>query len=248
MKTKDIDLTKRFMIALIGLTGSGKSVAAASFARLGPIKFFDFDGRMNSIKKVYPDSDIDYDLYGPDNLSSKFIPEFNGLVKSCPWKTIVIDSLTSLSMTAITAQLMTKGLTGAKSKTNSGGLVVTGWDEINAETVFISQILDICKILPCNVIVNFHPVERTIGTEGNTTKVTTVVSYGNKINQIALNYFSEVYYLDVDKGFTEKDVTRRIAFTDVNVKAIAKSALPIPSKLDITGGLYEALMSNLEKK
>ena len=247
MKTSDIDVTKRFMIALIGPTGQGKSVAAASFHKAGPIKFFDFDGRMKSVKKIHPTADIDYDIYGPDNLSQKFIPEFNNLVKSCPWKTIVIDSLTSLSMTAITAQLMNKGLGGGSSiKTNKGGLAVTGWDEINAETILISQILDICKILPCHVIMTFHPVERTIGTEGNTQKVTTVVAYGNKINQIALNYFDEVYYLDVDKGFTEKDVSRRIALTDTNIKAIAKSALNIPVKMDITNGLYDTLMKELK--
>lgn len=246
MKVKDIDVTKKFMIALIGPTGSGKSVAAASFHKVGSIKFFDLDGRMNSVKKMYPDADIDFDTYGPDNLSQKFVPEWNELVKNCRWKTIVIDSLTSLSMTAITAQLLNKGLAGANVKTNKGGLITTGWDEINAETVFISQILDVCKILPCNVIMTFHPVERTIGTEGNTQKVTTVVSYGNKINQIALNYFNEVYFIDVDKGFTEKDPIRRIALTDVNVKAIAKSALNIPPKLDITNGLYDALMKELK--
>lgn len=244
MKTANINLSARFMIGLVGMTGSGKSVAAASFAKLGPMKFFDFDGRMNSVKKMYPAYDIDYDTYGPHNLNNKFIPEFNDLVKRCPWKTIVLDSMTSMSMTAITSQLLTKGV--AQSKTNKGGLVVTGWDEINGETVFISQILDICKILPCNVIMTFHPVERTIGAEGNTQKVTTIVSYGHKINQISLNYFSEVYYLDIDKGFTEKDPTKRIAFTDANSKAIAKSALPIPGKLDITDGLYEALMSHIK--
>ena len=246
MKTADIDVTKRFMIALIGPTGSGKSVAAGSFHKAGSIKFYDFDGRMKSVKKVHPSADIDYDTYGPDNLSQSFIPAFNNLVRNCPWKTIVIDSLTSLSMTAITAQLMNKGIAGASIKTNKGGLITTGWDEINAETVCISQILDICKILPCNVIMTFHPIERTVGTEGNTQKVTTVVAYGNKINQIALNYFDEVYYLDVDKGFTVKDPTKRIALTDVNEKAIAKSALNIPAKLDITNGLYDALMKELK--
>lgn len=244
MKTKDIDLTKRFMIALIGHTGSGKSVAAASFAKIGPIKFFDFDGRMKSVRKVYPEYDIDYDTYGPETLQTKFRTEFNNLGKSCPWKTIVLDSLTSLSMTAITSQLMMKGLD--QSKTNKGGLAVTGWDEINGETVFISQLLDLCKVLPCNVIMTFHPIERTVGAEGKTEKITTVVSYGHKINQISLNYFDEVYFLEVDKGFTDKDPTRRIAFTDTSTKAIAKSALPIPTKLDITNGLYEAIMSNLE--
>lgn len=233
------------MIALIGHTGSGKSVAAASFAKLGPIKFFDFDGRMKSVKKCYPEADIDYDTYGPQNLNDKFIPEFNNLLKSCPWKTIVLDSLTSMSMTAITSQLKTKGI--EQSKVNKGGLVVTGWDEINAETVFISQILDICKILPCNVIMTFHPIERTVGTEGATQKITTVVAYGHKINQISLNYFDEVYYLDIDKGFTDKDPTKRIATTDTNLKAISKSALPIPSKLDITEGLYDAIMKHLPK-
>jgi hypothetical protein len=244
MKTKDIDLAKRFMIALIGHTGSGKSVAAASFAKLGPIKFFDFDGRMKSVRKVYPNYDIDYDTYGPDTLIDKFRPEFNSLARNCPWKTIVLDSLTSLSMTAITAQLLVKGLTN-KGKTTGGGLAITSWDEINGETVFISQILDLCKVLPCNVIMTFHPIERTVGTEGKTEKITTVVSYGHKINQISLNYFDEVYYLEVDKGFTDSDPTKRIAFTDTSTKAIAKSALPIPAKLDISSGLYEAIMKHI---
>jgi hypothetical protein len=91
----------------------------------------------------------------------------------------------------------------------------------------------------------FHPIERTVGTEGKTEKITTVVSYGHKINQISLNYFDEVYYLEVDKGFTDSDSTKRIAFTDTSTKAIAKSALPIPAKLDISSGLYEAIMKHI---
>jgi ABC-type dipeptide/oligopeptide/nickel transport system ATPase component len=243
MKLKDVDLKKRFMIALIGQTGAGKSAAAGSFHKVGPIKFFDFDGRMKGVKKVHPDADIDFDSYGPKELNSIFRPAFNSLVHSCPWKTIVVDSLTSLSVTTITAQMLARGDSG---KTTKGGIYVTGWDEINGETVFISQILDVAKVLPCNVIMTFHPITRTVGTEGNAQKIETVAAYGNKINQIALNYFDEVYYIDTEKGFTDKDPMKRVAYTDANTKAIAKSALPLPPKMDISGGLYDAIMSYLK--
>lgn len=236
------------MILLIAPTGSGKTIAAASFAKAGPIKFFDFDGRMNPVKKVYPDADIDYDTYGPNNLN-RFCDEFDNLLTRCPWKTIVIDSITSLSISIIMYQLRVKGMDPkAKMKMTKGGIVTTTWDEINGETVQLSSILDTAKVLPCNIIFTAHPVKKTTIVEGEKPIISMeTVAYGPKIGSIIPSYFNEVHSLEVRRAPNDKMKAPRLVYTDGKEMYGCKSALPIPSQLDITEkSYYDVLMENLK--
>lgn len=247
MKTKNIDLKKRFMILLIAPTGSGKTCAAASFHKLGPMKFYDFDGRMNPVKKVFPDADIDYDTYSQKNID-QFCDEFDDLLTSCKWKTIVIDSITSLTLSIVTYQLRMKGL-GGKVKMSKGGIVTTSWDEINGETTQMSVILDAAKALPCNVIFTAHPVKKTTIVEGEKPIISMeTVAYGPKIGSIIPSYFNEVHSIGIGKPINDKSPTPRYVYTGEREQFGCKTALPIPAKIDITHRTYyEALIQEIDK-
>src|SRR5690606_10464663 len=138
--TKDIDLGARIMALLIGPNGDGKSVAAASFPR--PIKFFDFDGRMKSIKLFYPNDDIQYVTVGAKAVPSKgiisfmrFCQEFEDLQDRCPHATVVLDSFTTLSNTTINYQLLVRGsYDKITDKTTQSGQPNPSFDEFNVET------------------------------------------------------------------------------------------------------------------
>lgn len=244
--TKDIDLWKSFKILLVSPNGVGKTVAAASFYKAGPVTIRDFDGRLEPIKLVYPEADIDYVSYGVDDFKN-FLNWLEDIQRAPPkFKTIVIDSLTSLSMSCVMYQLQVKG----KVKTGAAGLPSTSWDEINNETVVISKTLEILKIMnenhKLNIIFTAHPIAKTnIGAkEGETSRYESLVAYGNKIGQIVPGYFNEIYRLTTKK-ITMDGPIRRLALTNITAdeNIIAKSALGLPNELDISNGLYSAIMA-----
>lgn len=237
--TKDIVLGGRGMYLFIGENGSGKTCAAASFPT--PIKFFDFDGRMKPVKLMYPDKDVDYDTYGPNNFQS-FKADLESLQNFCKFKTIVIDSITSLSVTLINYQL--KFRSGEGGKKVAGGILVTGWDEINGETVVISQVLDVCKVLPCNVIFTAHPINRTEIIKGVSVRSRSIVAYGNKVSSIVPGYFDEVYSFQIEPPISTNDKAKRFILTQHIGEDFAKTALPVPNKIDFTDkSLYDEIQA-----
>jgi hypothetical protein len=163
MPSTDLDLGDRIMAMFVGPNGEGKSVAAASFP--GPIKFYDFDGRMKPIKLFYPNLDVQYVTVGPKAIPAKgiidfldFCREFEDLQDRCPWATVVIDSFTNLSNTAITWLRVRGGFDDFKGKKTLSGLPLPGFDRYNGETTSLAQILDVAKVLPCNMVVTAHPI------------------------------------------------------------------------------------------
>lgn len=233
--TKDIVLGSAQKILFVGANGRGKTCAAATFP--GPIKFYDFDGRMQPVKYMFPEKDIEYETYDARNYHV-FAGEFNSLTDHCPWKTIVIDSVTSLSMTLILYQLRLR----ASGRKVSGGIDVTGWDEINGETVSISQILNTCLCLPCHVIFTAHPVARTQILDGKSVQSQTLVSYGNKINSILPGRFNEIYWFKFEPSIDTSKAAKRLVYTVGSEEEFAKTALPLPSVIDITNkSLYDII-------
>lgn len=225
------------MCLFVGESGTGKTCAAASFPT--PMKIFDFDGRMKPIKLMYPDKDIEYDTYGPKNMQA-FITEFNGLYDYCKYKTVVIDSLTSLSVSLINFQLRFRDQKGAKKV--GGGIVVTGWDEINGETVSVCQVLDICKMLPSHVILTAHPITKTEIVDGLSKRSRALVAYGPKVGSLVPGYFDEVYHFTVEPPISLKERAKHIIVTQNIGEELAKSALPLPTSIDITNKpLYDLL-------
>jgi len=236
------------MAMFMGGNGDGKSVAAASFP--GPIKFFDFDGRMKPIKLFYPNLDVQYVTVGPKAIPAKgiidflqFCVEFENLQDRCPWATVVIDSFTNLSNTAITYQLRVRGgFDDFKGKKTVSGLPIPGFDEYNGETTSLSQILDVAKILPCNVIMTAHPIQKMMDEGGKSKRYTSIASYGNKIASIAPTYFDEIWAFERDgEGLDSK----RLVWT--GGRTMTKTALPLPGVLDITGKrLYPLIKAAIE--
>lgn len=247
--TKDIDLGERIMALFIGANGEGKSVAAASFP--GPVKFYDFDGRMKPIKLFYPNADIQYSTVGPKAIPAKriisfldFCKEFEDLQDRCPWATVVIDSFTNMSNTAVTYQLRVRGgFDDFKGKTTQSGLPIPGFDEYNGETTSISQILDVAKILPCNIIMTAHPITKIMEEGGRAKRYTTIASYGSKIASFAPTYFDEIWAFERD---SEQADAKRLVWTAGH--NMTKTALPLPAVFDITGRrLYPLVKTAIEE-
>lgn len=223
--------------------GNGKTVAAASFP--GPIKFYDFDGRMQPVKLFYPNrTDIEYDLVGIEEVRPngaypgcisfmQFAKEFENLQDRCPWGTVVVDSITALTATAVGFQLGIKSKEG-KGKKLTSGIQVPSWDEFNGETSVVQQILDVAKVLPCHVIFTAHPVDKSIDTGGTLKKARSIAAYGTKTPSLVPIYFNEIYQFGIEPPSAPNEPAQRFILTQPTGKDMAKTALPLPPRIDIT--------------
>lgn len=259
--TKDLDLLSGFKIQLNGKPGAGKTGMAGSFHKAGKIKFFDFDAKLEILKSLYPTADIEYDMYGADNFG-KFLDDFQALQTHCPYKTIIVDSLTILSNTCVVYQLMNKGKMG---RTTKGGVQTTGYDEINGETALITKMLEIMKIVvakfKCNCIWTTHPVFKIEPATVNTSdaaddkqtpgkKVSSIAAYGFKIPQVVPGYFNEIYHVKAAKADMDGSKIRRELYTtwcpdDSDVRSV----IQLPNRTDVSDfDLYGKIQSHLTSR
>lgn len=247
--TKDIDVLKRpKKILLVSPNGLGKSIVAGSFHVEGKIVFEDLDLRMDPVKEYYPDADIRYNSWTSENFN-RFVERIHAIIRGeikPDWKTWVLDSVTSTSITSVTYQLKVKGTI----KTTGGGLPATSWDEINGETVFMHEIIEAFQVayakFGCNVIFTSHPIPKTQIIEGESTKhIMSLAAYGNKIPSIVPGYFNEIYSIGMDQ--VSPGVYKRFLYTLPHDGMPGKTALfrYLPDKIDITNKNFCEILNKI---
>jgi hypothetical protein len=230
-KTNDIKLGNRLKLMVVGINGSGKTRFWASFP--GPIYVFDFDNRLSTVKKDYPNrTDIEYDTFGISNFKD-VDKRLEKLQKSCPYATVVLDSITSATTAAV---LYSLGETHGKTVAN---LSVPSFDEYVVETTVVTKFLEVFKELPCHIVITAHPIDR-LDTKGkgkavSITKVRSIVSYGSKLSSIIPNYLDEIYALQSGIDFDSKPIRFFYTTVDEENDQMAKTSLPLPTRLDWTG-------------
>ncbi len=256
----EVPLGKRIMALLVSEHGIGKSGLAASFYKEGPVHYFDFDGRMDGVKRLYPHvkkGSISFETYGPMNEGKfksaiQFMKDLEALAKNCPYQTIVLDSLASMTNTSVVFQMISRGAASMsqlpvemgnardkdknlKDKQTKGGIPVPSWDEFNGEAMFMCEVFDICKILPCNVILTSWPVTRTkIEVGGGTSVKESLVTFGVKTPGMVPGYFNEIWRVITEaKGMEANSDVGRYLITQPYGDYIAKSSLPLPGRIEI---------------
>lgn len=245
----------------------GKTIAACSMAIDGPIWLAYWDKKkpvelLMFFKQNYPDvlKNIDFDVYGAHN-ANMFLNKLVDLSHRCEYFGVVNDSVTQMTSSAVNWSLGFRNPAGPrKDKLNANVLAtIPDWDEYKVETGLVTQSLDLCKNLPCNVIWTCHPLN-TIKVEGaggsqKVTKGTNIVSYGSKAGSIIPGNFTEIYHLSLDNSWDEKsgkNRTRRVVNTVSVGDDFAGTSLGLPSELDITDKLFwiiwkEAVKVSLER-
>ena len=238
-------------ILLISENGGGKSIAADSFYKAGPIRVHEFDGRMAPVINHFAPmkADISYDTFDSNNFR-KYFDEMEELQNNCPYKTIVTDSITSLSTSCVLFSMKAAG----KFKTGQDKLPATSFDEINRETVWFTELLEAsCKIIHrkfgVNIIWTAHPVAKTTIEDGTGSKISPIVSYGYKVPGIIPGYFNEIYSIQQER--VDLKTFKRTVYTVPHNNLPGKTAFPnlLPDSFDITNkSFYDVLMSYLNKK
>ncbi len=253
MKLSQLTPSKNISMLLKGPNGMGKTISACTFAVEGPIYVFDFDGRMLPVltyfKKHCPQllDNVNYDTYSSHN-APDFLNKLIDFTKDCRYTAIITDSVTSLTASAVNWSL---GFKGTKSRKSNEPNLIPDFDSYKVETSLVSQALDIMKTLPCHMIFTAHPLP-SLSVQGSSnsmtiTKVTSIVSYGQKIGAILPGYFNEIYHFAREVDFSA-NTNKRVVLTDMIGDDYAKTALDLPKKFDITDKLFYHVWKDLLDK
>ena len=195
-----------------GTTGTGKTVAAWG-KEFRPVYTFDMENRAEGAIDYYKRldghvKDCEYDVF-PMGMSWNTLDQrMEELMRSCPYKTIHVATLTAYVHYILKHLIQTKGLEKAadgRTKGKSiGGIPVNTLEDYNAEDAGIIfellSFLQIMKSQGVNVILEAHitPYEVKDGT-GNEMSMKTVfqiLTKGKKGPAQIPGYFNEVYLFE----------------------------------------------------
>lgn len=232
-KTSDIDLGGYLRILLKGENGCGKTILSTSFP--GPIYVFDFDGRMNPVKLMRPTrTDIEYDTYLTPDDFEKYMLKMQQLQLSNPFKTIVIGSLTSLASQAISYAMAKRP---AGNEMDYGIIKGTDIAHFGAEARALLKTLQIIRQLKCHFILEAHIV--TVDIKDISGKITgqsfRLMTGGKGIAAALPGEFNEIWYMNARPPVAVGNPPIREIFTVKEGMHTAKTALPLPGKIEIKG-------------
>lgn len=247
MKLDNLTPYDNLTFLLKGSYGFGKTIAAASFAKLGPIHISYWDKKAPIELKMFFQKhaphllrNIEYDVYNSQN-ANEYLNKMMDLAKSCRYVAEINDSVTTMTSAAVNWSL---GFRDTKEKNKDR--IVPGFDEYKVETSLVTQALDICRALPCHVIWTAHPlpqmkIEDKDGKVGKISKTNSIVTYGNKVAGIIPGQFSEIYHFskrsDWD-GAKNKAVTKYYVSTEQVGDEYAKSNIGLNCEMEITDQLF----------
>jgi len=261
MKLDSLVPSNRLFCLFKGEPKTGKDIAAHSFAIAGLLYTFDLDSRMESVvnyyKKVVPRPDIianiEYDRFTDFFSIHRRLEE---LKISCPYKTIVMSSLTSLARKSMNTMLMTRApaAKGSKGESKSrGGIILHELEDFGGEANAIMMCLDSLLVISLkfnvNVILTAHIIEPQAGAFR---PMRTLLTGGKKIAaEIPVSFNEAYHFYVVTSGGMEvgaNDTERRyVALTASLGTDWAATALDLPEKVDFTakytsGLFYEEIM------
>jgi hypothetical protein len=231
-----------------GDSGTGKSIAAAYWPK--PLYFASCDSRMGSVAEWHRGTEgISFDIFTDfDSLKEKL----ESYESSCPYKTIVLDPITNLSLFLMRysfklrgvvewdaeAQRQVKGVKGKKK----GKIDLTTIEDYNTESRGIEDLIMSLKITSKNHGVNIIFVAHLLTTTytkmgGQDSHIyRSILTAGKKIATFIPTQFDEVYHFYVDNGLWKIKT-----FNDGIVPA-RSSFLLMPQEIEWTKqNLYELL-------
>lgn len=259
MKLTDLSATSGYMSFLFKAPpGFGKTIAAASFAKLGPVWLAYWDKKqpielINFFKKHCPEvlHNIEYDVYGASN-ANEYLNKLFKIQRDCRYVACINDSVTNMTAGAVNWSL---GFRDAGKKDKGKDRIVPDWDEYKVETSLVTQALDIVTNLPCHIIWTAHPVPG-VKVEGSgagikVTKVNPIVSYGSKVAGILPGRFSEIYQFSKRSEWDAvagKSKVQYFVSTEQVGDEYAKSNIGLNCEMDITDKLFYDVWKEEVKK
>lgn len=221
MKASDITLGRKTSFLFKGAPGFGKTIAACSFALLGPLYLAYLDKQLPvELAKYYTEKrfgakakiimdNIEFDIYGGHN-AHEYLNKVIAFTSDCRYMTFVTDSVTNLTAAAVNWSLSFREPDRSKAKhdkiNKSAPAMIPDFDEYKVETSLVSQAMDLQKSLPCNIIWTAHPLPgikiEGAGASIRVTKVNPIVTYGTKVAGMIPGNFTEIYQFSKKMDYT----------------------------------------------
>jgi hypothetical protein len=156
---------------------------------------------------------------------------------NCPFKTIIVDSVTSIAdnMNRETRKFKAQGGDGKKI----GNIQVNGLEEYNAEAVAFQEMIallkDIHKFHKVHVILIAHVVgQRNKDNDANklTHHSRVIITGGDKISGKIASYMTEVYHFNIESDFNVDSGEGKYGlFTSHTGNDYARTSLPLERKI-----------------
>lgn len=225
-----------------GEPGTRKSTQALSYP--GPQYWFSWDQKMSALlipmKKWGIDpKHIQYDDYTDWNGARAKLTQFQ---LNCPFKTLVIDSVTSCADAALRQSLTAKSGTTRKSggeagKILAGGIPVNELEDFNAESAVLSELVAITKDIKnfhkVNIILIAHVIQADYKAIAGVTHISrTIVTAAKKIAAKIPAYCDEVYHFNIKKGFDVSQGGSYALLTEHTGDDFARTALPLTKEIE----------------
>lgn len=224
---------------LKGEPGTRKSTQALSYP--GPQYWVSTDQKMEALKLpakrwgLWGTNHLQFDDY---NDWSKPKAKLEQLQINCPFKTIIIDSITSIGDNMNRETIKQKQASGSGGKL-IGNILVPGIEEYNAEASAFQQLMailkDIHKYHKVNIILIAHVVGQR-SKDNDTNKLThhsrVIITGGDKISGKIASYMTEVYHFNVKAGFSETDEGKYSLFTSHTGNDYARTSLPLERSIE----------------
>lgn len=252
--TKDVTTNGHGLFAIFkGAPNTRKSTAAFSFPNA---YVMDFDRKMPVVAvSRYPGREIVWDTFDSVfEVSDKLRPWLSGI--PCPYETIIIDTVTSLSTTCLRSIDQTKGTDVVellKKKGVKGDVDSLGFDYYKGEMQFFERyFIDNLKILwaregnPKHIILIAHELttESTNILTGKVTRKSTIVTAGEKVATFIPKNFDDEYVFKIERPVLGDSLStvKSLCITSTTIDEDARNTLNLPETINFTGkSLYEEL-------
>lgn len=238
--------TKPLFVMLKGEPGTRKSTCALSFP--GRQYWVSTDQKMEALELpakrwgLWGKNHLDYDDYSDWDTPIAKLKTFQ---VNCPYKTIVVDSVTSIGDNINRQTIKHKKAEGGGKKI--GTIYVPGLEEYNAEASGFQDLMailkDIHKFHKVNIVLIAHVVGQRKDDDKNklTHHSRVIITGGDKISGKIASYMTEVYHFNVRTGFDADSGDGEFElFTQHLGNDYARTSLPLERKITFNSEpLYE---------
>lgn len=223
MKAEDQLIRPVISLMAKGVNGTGKTIFNCS-PSLRPTYVFNCEGRFESVLQYYKGNlkDLEFDNFpigsGYFNLNKRM----DDLVARCPYKTVVMSSLTSFIYVVLNHLIESKA--GQKTKAGHpagmriGGIPVNELQDYNAEdSAIINDLISFfqqLKVQGINTILEAHltPYELSWFEDGQkvTQTIRQILTKGKKAPASVPNFFNEIWLFEkVSEGIMASQQTKK---------------------------------------
>lgn len=220
-----------------GEPGTRKSTCALSYP--GPLYWFDIDEKIQSMalpmkKFGVLGKDVQYDTFKDAN---SILKKMEGFQVNCPFKTLVVDSITSAGNKVNRQTLKLKGGTtrtdGSEKGMRIAGIPVNSIEDYKAEAAFFNEMIAVLKDIhsfhKVNIILIAHVIGARKADEQNqfTHHSRIIITGGQQISGMIPVYCTEVYHFNIENDIDISRGGHYGLYTEHTGNDYARTSLPL---------------------